>query len=167
MFDKNSEATPPRASRRRLSLRRRLAFALASVVLATLSALALGEAWVRATCQYWTPEMYQSKTLLYDSVVFERHAMRPNQTVVNDGVKVASINSHGYRGPEFSSRKPAGTTRVIFVGGSFVFSWPPSRQDDLARARAGASTAGRAGQRRNHQRRHSQSREFRFAGTPV
>ncbi len=31
------------------------------------------------------------------------------------------INSHGYRGPEFSWKKPDGTTRIIIYGGSFVF----------------------------------------------
>lgn len=31
------------------------------------------------------------------------------------------INSHGYRGPEFAWEKPAGTTRIVIYGGSFVF----------------------------------------------
>lgn len=31
------------------------------------------------------------------------------------------INSHGYRGPEFSWEKPEGTIRILIYGGSFVF----------------------------------------------
>jgi hypothetical protein len=34
-----------------------------------------------------------------------------------------SINSHGLRGPEFASAKPAGTIRLMILGDSVVFGW--------------------------------------------
>ena len=34
-----------------------------------------------------------------------------------------SINSHGLRGPEFPSEKPAGKIRLMILGNSVVFGW--------------------------------------------
>jgi hypothetical protein len=41
-----------------------------------------------------------------------------------------SINSHGFRGPEFERIKPAGKKRVMILGDSVVFGWG-ARQDDI------------------------------------
>ena len=73
---------------------------------------------------------------LYIPSLFSRHLMAPEKHSVYFSSRDANrfdleegfenvvqweINSHGYRGPDFSWEKPADTTRIIIYGGSFVF----------------------------------------------
>lgn len=47
--------------------------------------------------------------------------------------KTITINSLGYRGREFSREKPAGTTRILFVGDSFVYGYGVDDEQTLPR----------------------------------
>jgi len=47
----------------------------------------------------------------------------PNQTIQHGLPEPGRINSHGFRGPEFSGDKPAGTFRVLCLGGSSTFGY--------------------------------------------
>src|SRR5262249_22831040 len=52
----------------------------------------------------------------------EAAANEPPQPAVV-GEYGAHVNSLGLRGPEIVFEKPAGTTRLVALGGSFVFGW--------------------------------------------
>ena len=48
---------------------------------------------------------------------------RPDRTFNYDNGTAAHSNSMGYRGPEVAVPKPAGTTRVLLLGGSTTHGW--------------------------------------------
>jgi hypothetical protein len=49
-----------------------------------------------------------------------------------EGIPV-QINSHGFRGPEFSEEKPAGVYRIINLGDSVAFGWEVLDQETYGR----------------------------------
>lgn len=130
-------------------------------MLVGLTGVALSEVAVRLLLPYNTPETIRAYSLEYEPSPFTRSRLAPvNRLVEVDpakgwGTKAADaasdrtfhINALGFRGPPFSPRKAAGTTRVIVLGGSSVFdqnvsdtsaavgsSWP-NRAQSILRAR--------------------------------
>src|SRR5439155_12458228 len=66
---------------------------------------------------YGNVEIYQADRLLY-------WRLKPNQDCYTKiDRKPVHINSHGTRGPEFETFKPAGTVRIISLGDSRTFGW--------------------------------------------
>jgi lysophospholipase L1-like esterase len=111
-----------------LSLRKKLVFTVVVTALAAVILGLAGEIYVRRTSEYGyiTPEIMRERSLQYTPVVFARHAFPQKELNAYGGVTVQEnltdhINTRGYRGPEFAVPKPAGTTRIIFYGGSQVF----------------------------------------------
>lgn len=59
--------------------------------------------------------------------------LTPNQNVVTKvGKKPVRINSHGTRGREFETLKPAGTFRVLCLGDSRTFGWGLAEDETYA-----------------------------------
>jgi lysophospholipase L1-like esterase len=77
--------------------------------------------------------LYRRRTERQDArsqnVRYYRHA-RMQRALVRDSDYggVVHINRHGFRGPDFDAKKPAGTTRIIVVGASTTFD-PCARND--------------------------------------
>ena len=108
---------------------------LLAVLLLGLVGLALSEVAVRLLFPFNTPETVRAYSLEYEASPFTRSRLAPvNRLVEVDagkawGTKAADaasdrtfhINALGFRGPAFSPRKPARTTRVVVLGGSSVF----------------------------------------------
>jgi lysophospholipase L1-like esterase len=116
-----------------LTGKRKALFALIPVSLAALALLASVEAYVRKTSPYGyvTPDTLRAMTPDYQPAVFARHVIRARATTsVVNGQELFRINSHGYRGREFAAVKPAGTTRIMFYGGSSVFDVDARGEDD-------------------------------------
>jgi lysophospholipase L1-like esterase len=132
-----------------------------AVLVVGLCGVALSEVAVRLLLPYNTPETLRAFSLEYEPSPFTRSRLAPaNRLVEVDaakgwGTKAAAgpseqayhINALGFRGPLFSPRKPAGTTRIVVLGGSSVFdqnvsdtsaavgsSWP-NRAQSILRAR--------------------------------
>jgi lysophospholipase L1-like esterase len=62
-------------------------------------------------------EVYQADPALY-------WKLKPNQDCFTKiDHKPVHINSHGTRGPEFQTAKPAGTIRIVSLGDSRTFGW--------------------------------------------
>lgn len=100
-------------------------FLLAGVLLVSVAAVpAAGEFYVRLFSRHghFTPETLKKQYLEYVPALFARYLFpeHAKQARGMNGI-VTSINSKGYRGPEFSREKPAGKTRILFYGGSAVF----------------------------------------------
>jgi lysophospholipase L1-like esterase len=59
--------------------------------------------------------------------------LKPNQDCFTKvGRKPIHINSRGTRGTEFPEEKPAGVTRILFVGDSKTFGWGVSEEETYA-----------------------------------
>ena len=66
---------------------------------------------------YGNVEIYEADPALY-------WKLKPNQDCYTKiDHKPVHINSHGTRGPEFETRKPANTTRILSLGDSRTFGW--------------------------------------------
>ncbi len=91
-----------------------------------------------------TPEVLKKHSVQYESVVFARHAFKQEPRLVErlTGRKkglVWEINDKGYRGPNFTAKKPDGLIRIMVYGGSSVFDtestkgrdWPHLVQERL------------------------------------
>jgi hypothetical protein len=60
--------------------------------------------------------------------------LKPNQDCYTKvGHKPVHVNSHGTRGPEFSTSKPTNTVRVISLGDSRTFGWGLSDEETYSR----------------------------------
>lgn len=112
------------------------------IVAGVLVLLILGEAYFRFLHPGGpvNPEILKERAartnLLYIPSLFSRHVLAPEKHSVYfsgsddfrfeleegfENIVKWQINSEGYRGPEFSLEKPAGTVRILIYGGSFVF----------------------------------------------
>lgn len=62
-------------------------------------------------------------TVEFDPVLFWR--FKPNQKLTDSSIyrRPVTINSHGFRGPDFALPKPAGVYRVVCLGDSSTFGW--------------------------------------------
>jgi lysophospholipase L1-like esterase len=92
-------------------------------------AMLIVEIAIRMTSRYHTPATRRQANLHYEPAIFARHVLRRGQEFRKKGHELR-INSLGYRGEDFPISKPDGVTRLIFVGGSFVFTWPPKTNID-------------------------------------
>lgn len=109
-----------------LSLRKKLVFTSAVTALTLALGLAAGEAWVRHTSPYVTPELMRRHSLQYAPALFARHVFPQKEQRTYDTGDISNgiefhINEKGYRGRDFSARKPDGVIRIIFYGGSAAF----------------------------------------------
>ena len=134
--EEGRQQRPAPLSRRRA----RLYFAL-MLLLGITVPLLVAEVAVRALFRYNSPDTVREHSLQYLPTLFARHRMKPNQALDLDeawGVKSAGdatrrvyrINDLGYRGDPFPVEKPAGTRRVIVLGGSSVFDPGASEGED-------------------------------------
>lgn len=117
---------------------------LGLVLLSGALALVVGELLVRALLPYNTPDTVRAHSLPWVSSVYSAQRLEPvDRTIEIDkqkgwGVKagdatparVFHINDQGYRGPRFPVAKPAGSTRVLVLGGSAAFDLQASTYDD-------------------------------------
>ena len=123
-------SSAPTAPRSKLTWRKRLLVALASLV-ATLVLFEL-VARVGAWLYYGRNPYY----LFYGFVSWtdnsgEGHSEKldgyfkfpPNQTIQHGLPEPGRINNHGFRGPDFESQKPPGVFRVVCMGGSSTFGY--------------------------------------------
>src|SRR5439155_3552527 len=91
----------------------------ASVFLLCLAALEL----VLRLNGYGNVEIYEPDPALY-------WKLKPNQDCYTKvGHQPVHINSHGTRGPEFQSQKPANTFRILSLGDSRTFGWGLSESE--------------------------------------
>ncbi|MFQ5490799.1 MAG: SGNH/GDSL hydrolase family protein [Phycisphaerae bacterium] len=84
-----------------------------------------GEIIVRAFATTYSLDDMANASVLYRTAVFTRHRLVPDRTIVainGDPANAIHINHRGFRGRNFEPVKPEGTTRIIFLGGSSVFS---------------------------------------------
>ena len=97
----------------------------------------LGEVGVRLFAKngYITPEVLRNQSVQYEPVVFARHAFKQEAHMANipfgrwKGL-VWEINEQGYRGPNFETKKPDGTIRIIIYGGSATFDMRNTKGED-------------------------------------
>lgn len=105
--------------RRRMSPTRHLAFGCVTVALASALVLLVAEIYVRATQPYYTAQTLREQSLQFTPQALARYVLTPNQQLENPRIR---INAQGTRGPDFSFEKTPGTTRIMFLGGSMVFT---------------------------------------------
>jgi lysophospholipase L1-like esterase len=77
-------------------------------------------------------ERYEAAGRLQDLVMEHPYLIgvpRPHGAATLQG-KSATVNSHGYRGPEFQRPKPDGTVRVLAIGGSTTFDVCVTNDDE-------------------------------------
>ena len=108
-------------------------FLLVFIIIPIFIALALGEIYIRcfSLSGYITPEIKKNRALRYEESVFSKRAFRQQEHIAEgwDGLKYY-INEKGYRGNNFTVKKPEGAIRIIFYGGSSVFDlWVPEGKD--------------------------------------
>jgi lysophospholipase L1-like esterase len=119
------------ASRTTGSGRHRLV-ALSAVAIGVLTGLAAAEIAVRTFLRYNTPDTVRAHSVRYLPSVYARHRLAPRQDF-DAGLAWGApppgspagphivINDRGFRGGPIAVPKPAGTIRVIVLGGSVVF----------------------------------------------
>jgi len=126
------------AGRRLLDARRR---EIALLLGTGVGLLILGDALLTLTGAVPTYETLASRYALhYRPAVFTQGRLEPGQDLDLPDHPRIEINAEGFRGPAIVTPKPAGTTRVMFLGGSQVFdqngdNWPldvVARLDDPA-----------------------------------
>lgn len=136
-----SESTPyiesglpqPTSSAINLSRRRKAFFTLILFCFAACTALIAAEIYVRLTSAYGyiTPETLRAMTPDYQPAVFARYVIQQKaKSVIVNGEEQFRINSHGYRGRDFTINKPEGVIRIMFYGGSSVFDAESPNDDD-------------------------------------
>ncbi|HET8945725.1 MAG TPA: GDSL-type esterase/lipase family protein [Candidatus Polarisedimenticolia bacterium] len=107
-------------------------FALVAVACGVLFGLVVAEIAVRWTLRYNTPSTVRAHSLQYLPTVYARHRLAPGQDFdaglawgapakgAPPGPHIV-INERGLRGAPIAVPKPAGTIRVVVLGGSLVF----------------------------------------------
>jgi len=109
----------------RISRRRRSVFAGTAVLLVLLLAVGIGEIVVRLAANPCTIDELIGQSLVYRPAVYCRSRLEPDRLVglVGSGSEASiRINRRGLRGADFAPVKPPGTVRIVFLGGSSVFS---------------------------------------------
>lgn len=97
------------------------------VSLSLLALFALGEIGLRLYARF---SAYIPKVDIYDAPhYYLGRALIPNaqfKSVVGE----IKVNSHGFRGKEFATRKPEGNFRIFALGGSTTFGYYPATSSD-------------------------------------
>ena len=128
---------PAAGARRRRAIGWRGGLLVAALSLAVTAALGLtvGEVYVRATRPHLDLDAIRHDSIEYEATLFSRHAFpRMLQEKKED-----YISERGYKGQAFAFAKPAGTVRVVVLGGSAAYDpyakpdrdWPRLVQDNL------------------------------------
>lgn len=133
--------------------RTRRGIAAAAVLVGLLGGFLIAEAVVRLTLRYNSPATVRAHSLQYLPAVYARHRLAPGQDFdaslawgpppagAPSGPRIA-VNDLGLRGGRVMVPKPAGTVRVVVLGGSSVFDIHASEGEDwphLAGARLRAA----------------------------
>jgi len=71
----------------------------------------------------YQPKIVTEEYLRWNPYLFQ--VLRPGSYATRGGGRI-EVNSLGFRGPEFSARKPAGVYRIFALGGSTTFGYPES-----------------------------------------
>lgn len=103
----------------RLSPKKHLAFGLITAALSSLIVLAGAEIYVRRTQPFYTPETLRKKSFQFEPSVLARYNFIPDQQFEDPRIR---INAQGYRGEDYAIEKAPGETRILFLGGSMVFT---------------------------------------------
>lgn len=103
----------------RLSPAKHLVFGLVTVLLTSGLILGAAELYVRRTQPFYTPETLKAQSLQFDPSALARYNFRPNQQLAHPAIR---INAQGYRGADFELEKQPGMPRIMFLGGSMVFT---------------------------------------------
>lgn len=100
------------------------------LVLPTIGAVLLVEVYLRAFhdqdsnnpwAGYYTPRTLREHSVQYRPSVYARSLLPAVPQHIRARDYTITINSKGYRGPEFATGKPPGTIRIMAYGGSSVF----------------------------------------------
>lgn len=91
-------------------------------------AIALAEGGLRAFAAFGGPAGTQLRAYDPLAILIEPHGefgyrQRPNAVFRYLNGTTATSNAGGYRGPLVTTRKPAGTTRIVLLGGSTTHGW--------------------------------------------
>lgn len=128
-----NESRPPAPFRRGV--------AAAAVLLGLLGGFLIAEAAVRLTLRYNSPATVRAHSLQYLPAVYARHRLKPGQDFdaglawgppppgTPSGPRIA-VNERGLRGTPVAVPKPAGTVRIVVLGGSSVFDIHASEGED-------------------------------------
>lgn len=116
--------------------RRRLKFLVAvlSVLLTTTVGVVAAEVYLRLTRAHVNPDTLRARSLEYEATLFSRHAfpqMLQRKRAIPGGEVL--ISPRGYRGRPFAVPKPAGTVRVVMIGGSSLFDMYAKEGQDWPR----------------------------------
>jgi lysophospholipase L1-like esterase len=121
--------------RRAIGWRGGLLVAGLSLALTAALGLTAGEVYVRATRPHLDLDAIRHDSIEYEPTLFSRHAFpRMLQEKKED-----YISERGYKGRSFAFAKPAGTVRIVVLGGSAAYDpyakpdrdWPRLVQDNL------------------------------------
>lgn len=69
----------------------------------------------------YTPRSIREGSLQYRPTSYARHIFPATAQVIRFGDHLVSVNKKGYRGQDFTVKKPPGTIRIMIYGGSSVF----------------------------------------------
>lgn len=106
------------------TLKKNIIFSLILIIIPIFVALVLGEIYARffTLSGYITPEIKKNRALKYESSLFSKRVFPQKEHIAEGwGNLKYYINEKGYRGRNFTVKKPKGIIRIIFYGGSSVF----------------------------------------------
>ena len=117
------------------SLKRRVQLYLAMAAVSIFLPILVLEIALRLFLPHLSVELTRNHSVKYLPTVYARHRLAPVGKLVDvdpdkakgkkdpdeNSEKMFYISTRGYRGEQFDVRKPAGTIRVMIVGGSSVF----------------------------------------------
>lgn len=104
----------------RISPLKKFVFSLITLVLGLIVILTVNEIIFRLVRGAPNP-LGATTQVTMDSLFEPGTVMKDKSNQFNEFTYTATINSHGYRGPEFSVPKPEGVKRIMVVGDSFTF----------------------------------------------
>ena len=124
----------PQTPEDRTSKRRRKRVVLLFLVLLSVVTLISAEVVVRVYVYLrgWTSNCYAGNVDLFQPHPETGYVLRPGFRL-QSGVWKISINEAGFRGPEIAQKKRPGTKRVVMLGGSSVFGYLVSDNQEAAR----------------------------------
>lgn len=104
---------------------------LASFAVSVALLIIAGEVYVRTQYSYVNADVLRHSSLEYEPTLLARHILpQARQTYTSENGARVSINSLGYRGPEFSLAKSEHIIRMVVMGGSAAFDIGASNGED-------------------------------------